>query len=328
MTDLPPCVELENAPCPLGCEAGDVVVLTGRDRLHGLPGMFTVVRCRKCGLLRTDPRPTPNTMGYYYPETYGPHRKPETPPVDSVESVPMWKRLARCWYHALFYGLYRFRTESVPDLPPGRLFEFGCGTGSYLLRMAGKGWKVEGLEFSSRAAGIARSLGLNVRTGSLEDAPDPPAPYDLAVGWMVLEHLHDPLLGLSKLRRWVRPGGWLVFSVPNAGSLEFRLFGEAWYALHLPNHLYHFSPGTVSLLLERSGWKKECILHQRVLGNLAASTAFALENCGIRNRLTRFLEGFPEAGGRTPYRVYPLACLFAAFGQTGRMTVWARRRDD
>lgn len=329
MTGFPPCVELEHAPCPLRCDGGDVSVLTGRDRLHNLPGEFTIVRCRTCGLLRTDPRPTSATMGFYYPETYGPHRKPESPaPSAAKADWPAWKRLARRSYRFLRYDMYRFRTEALPDLPKGRLFEFGCGSGSFLLRMATAGWEVEGLEYSERAAEIARSLGLNVLTGTLERMCDPSVPYDLAVGWMTLEHLQDPLLGLVKLHRWVRPGGWLAFSVPNAGSLEFRLFGDASYALQLPTHLYHFTTKTVALLLERSGWKKERVLHQRVLGNLAASTAFALQDRGVRNRLTRFLADFPEAGGRNPYRLYPLACLLAAFGQTGRMTVWARRRDD
>src|SRR3546814_19345766 len=61
-------------------------------------------------------------------------------------------------------------------------------------------------------------------------------PVDLIVGWMVLEHLHQPLAVLRKLRRWIQPDGWLVLSVPDAGSLEFRVFGDRWYALQLPTH--------------------------------------------------------------------------------------------
>jgi len=324
-----PGVKMECAPCPLGCSGGDLVVLTGRDRLHGLPGKFTVVRCRGCGLLRTDPRPTRAAIGGYYPETYGPHLGPDSPPGDSPAGGRTgWGRHARRVRRYLLYDMYQFRTELIPDLPPGRMLEFGCGTGAFLRRMEAKGWEVEGLEPSERAARMARSCGLNVRTESLETAADPPFPFDLAVGWMALEHLHEPLRGLSNLWRWVRSGGRLVFSVPNAKSMEFRLFGDAWYALQLPTHLYHFTPETISLLLASSGWRMERVYHQRVLGNLAASLAFALEDRGLDNRLTRFLAGFPSAGGRLPYRVYPLASLLAAFGQTGRMTVWARRRDD
>src|SRR3546814_6395605 len=71
---------------------------------------------------------------------------------------------------------------------------------------------------------------------------------------MVLEHLHQPLDVLQKLRSWVRPDGWLVLSVPDAGGLEFRLFGDRWYALQLPTHLHHFSPETLTRMLTAAGW--------------------------------------------------------------------------
>ena len=75
----------------------------------------------------------------------------------------------------------------------------------------------------------------------------------MVVGWMVLEHLHNPLLALNKLHRWVKPGGWLVISVPNAADLEFNLFKDACYDLHLPNHLFHYSTQTLEMLLVRAG---------------------------------------------------------------------------
>jgi hypothetical protein len=148
VTGFPSCVELEHAPCPLGCSGGDVAVLTGRDRLYNLPGEFTIVRCRTCGLLRTDPRPTSATMGFYYPETYGPHRKPESPaPSAAKVDWPAWKRLARRSYRFLRYEIYRFRTEALPDLPKGRLFEFGCGTGSFLSAWRRQGGRSRGWSF-------------------------------------------------------------------------------------------------------------------------------------------------------------------------------------
>jgi predicted SAM-dependent methyltransferase len=38
---------------------------------------------------------------------------------------------------------------------------------------------------------------------------------------MVLEYLHDPMLGLKKLHNWIAPDGWLVLSVPNAAYWGF-----------------------------------------------------------------------------------------------------------
>jgi len=65
---------LQDVPCDYcGAEAGDVVC-TGFDRLHRLPGQFNVVVCRQCGLARTNPQPTTESLATAYPKSYGPHQ--------------------------------------------------------------------------------------------------------------------------------------------------------------------------------------------------------------------------------------------------------------
>ncbi len=310
--------EFESKPCPLGCTGEDEIILRGCDRLHGLPGEFTLVRCGICGLMRTDPHPTPETIGFYYPENYGPyhgtkitadrlHRNPR----------PLLYRVAR--------KVFVFNTDRLPKINPGRMLEIGCASGAFMHRMAAKGWEVEGIEFSPQAAKNALALGYHVHTGSLEAAPEPQQPYDLVVGWMVLEHLYDPVLALQKLARWIRPGGWLVISTPNAAALEFCLFKDLWYALQLPTHLYHYTPKTLRKVLERGGWRMERVFHQRVLSNLVASIGYVLQDRGYSNKLTKHFIEFPEKVGYKNYFLYPLAYILSLLGQTGRMTVWARR---
>ncbi len=204
------------------------------------------------------------------------------------------------------------------------MIEIGCASGAFLHRMAAGGWRVSGVEFSPLAGAHARRLGHDVYVGALETAPDPDVEFDLAVGWMVLEHLRQPVDGLARLRRWVRRGGWLALSVPNAGALEFRVFGPRWYALQLPTHLTHFSPWTLQLVLERSGWVVERLFHQRNISNLFASVGYVLEDRETMFPLANLLQRFPEASGVTRYATYPLAALMAWLGQTGRMIVWAR----
>jgi 2-polyprenyl-3-methyl-5-hydroxy-6-metoxy-1,4-benzoquinol methylase len=266
--------------------------------------------------MRTNPRPTPETIGFYYPDDYGPFKGSQ---VDPTESRPSWKDIVM--------RVLPLNNEKIPSIRPGRMLEFGCGSGAFLHRMAGRGWEVEGIELSPKAASVAQALGYSVHIGSLERAPDPAHSYNLAVGWMVLEHLYDPVRALQKLRGWTRPGGWLVISVPNATSLEFRVFKDNWYALQVPTHLYHFTLQTLKRVLEAGGWQMERVFHQRVLGNLAASLGYILQNRGHNNKLTKILLEFPE-NGTMQYLCYPLAFLLSLFGQTGRMTVWARKLHD
>jgi SAM-dependent methyltransferase len=314
---------LEDRDCPLGCPRGDDFVLEGKDRLHGLPGRFRVVRCRSCGLLRTNPRPTASAMSSYYPDDYGPYAGTRIEK-ELLEPRPKWRR----YLSGAVAWLADPNAQRLPPRSPGRLLEIGCASGSYLHRMSKAGWDVDGIEFSEKAAARARAAGYRIRTGPVETAAGPMGPFDLVVGWMVLEHLHDPVLALRRIRDWTAPGGRLVASVPNAGCWELRAFSHAWYALHLPNHLWLPTVSTLSMVLERGGWRLERVFFHRDLRNLLGSLGYVLEDRGWFPGLAARLKAFPEAGGRLSHVLFPLAFLLAAAGQTGRMTIWARRQDD
>ena len=191
--------------------------------------------------------------------------------------------------------------------------------------MAARGWEAEGIEFSEHAAKKAGKLGFRVLNCMVEDAPDPERPYDLIAAWMVLEHLYDPVAVLRRFNAWAARDGWLVFSVPDAGALEFRIFRHNWYALHMPNHLFHFTAETVTALLERTGWKVEKIMHQRLLTNFFMSCTYAVEErFRLPSPLRRLLR-LPERSPVFNLLMYLPAVAAAACGQTGRMTVWARK---
>lgn len=311
-------VTLEDVDCPIGCKRNDVNVLIGRDLLHDLPGDFLVVKCQTCGLLRTNPRPTPGTIGFYYPDNYGPYLGTQ---VSQAQPIIGFKKRFTTWAKRIV----DVNALKVPVLVPGRMLEMGCASGSYLHLMASQGWQVQGIEFSPKAAEAAAKLGYQVHVGALETAPKPDEPFDLIVGWMVLEHLHDPINCLKKLRDWAKPEAWLVISIPNAGSLDFQIFKENLYSLHLPNHLYHFTPQTLEKLLDQSGWRMDKVFQQRTMANFIASSGYVLRNKGFL-KLGQKLIDYPEKAGRWSYLLFPLAWLFSVVGQTGRMTVWARSK--
>jgi 2-polyprenyl-3-methyl-5-hydroxy-6-metoxy-1,4-benzoquinol methylase len=226
-----------------------------------------------------------------------------------------------------FYNfVFQLNSTKVPEIPVGKMLEIGCASGSYLKQMNDLGWEVQGVEFSPTAGGAAKEHGFKVFVGQLEDAPLPEGAMDLVVGWMVLEHLHDPISCLQKLSESTRPGGWLALSVPNAGSAEFSVFGRRWYALQLPAHLYHFTPETLRKTLNAGGWELKNIFHQRTLANVAGSLGLVLQDAGLV-RLGRWFVDFPEKQGLLVYVLYPFAWFLSLFGQTGRMTVWAQPKE-
>lgn len=60
----------------------------------------------------------------------------------------------------------------------------------------------------------------------------PPESYDFVHASQSLEHMHVPGLALARWLRLVRPGGWLVFTVPDWTLYE----GRVWPSRHNPDH--------------------------------------------------------------------------------------------
>jgi len=305
-------VELEDGPCPMGCVAEDTRALVGGDRLHRLPGEFTVVQCQACGLMRTNPRPSPRAISFYYPEDYGPHQGTHSP---NNRTNGFWKLAAK--------KIFDSDSRKVPPVAPGRMLEIGCASGAFLARMAAQGWRVEGVEHSSRFAEDARAQGYIVRIGPLEQLPTPTELFDLVVGWQVLEHLHDPVSALEKLRDWTKPAGWLALSVPDVSAWEFGVFGANWYGLDLPRHLFHFTPRTLRAVLAKTGWKTERIFWHPNPNNLLQSLRYCCLDRGWVSAAHYLLD--VVEGRRQRVLRSLLGFLVGALHASGRMTAWASR---
>ena len=302
-------IELECVPCAL-CRSNEYErVLIGGDRLHERPGRFQVVRCSRCGLMRTNPRPTIGCIGHYYPPEYEPY-------LDTAsEERNRWRHLASRLLDSL--------DVAVPSIPPGDLLEIGAASGNYLLAMQRSGWRVTGVEFDvAAAATAARRTGARVLSGDLLGAVFPEQSFDLICGWMVFEHLHNPVSALRNSFGWLKPGGWMAFSVPDAGSWQFRVFRDAWFALQLPTHLYHFTRSTLREILRNCGFVNVLLQSQRTLFDVGMSCAYILEDRGVMR---------PGTGQRVARSTATRALargggvLAGPLGLTGRLTVWAQR---
>jgi SAM-dependent methyltransferase len=94
-----------------------------------------------------------------------------------------------------------------------RVLEIGPGTGLVTKRLLSLGAAVTGVEPNpTLAAFLLRALpdaDLEVEVASLEDARLPDGAFDLAVA-VTSFHWVDPRVGPQKLRRALRPGGWLA----------------------------------------------------------------------------------------------------------------------
>ena len=283
-----PSVAWEETPCPLcGTDAG-APVLEAPDPLPaaGTGLVFAVVRCAHCGLTYTNPRPTERTIAGFYPTDYQPHRRPGKIR-QSRRARPFWARLS---------GRPCAERRGVLPWPgPGRLLDFGCGAGSFLKTMADQGWQVTGLDASIGAVEQAREqLGLAALVGTLPHADLRPGSFDVVTMWHSLEHVHRPLDLLREAFRLLVPGGKLIIATPNIDSLPYKLFGRSWFGLDLPRHLTHFTPTTLTTMLQSAGFRPEPVRHLRHSDWLRSSARLTERN-GHKGLLTKLLRWKPTA---------------------------------
>jgi SAM-dependent methyltransferase len=238
----------ETLPCDL-CSSSKYGIFLDGVASWEYSGVFSFVKCSKCGIIYLNPRPEKQFIKNYYPaESY-------------------WGRNVKKFSHRGFkkgrekaYGfLYK---EIFSRLEKGSVLDIGAGTGLFLSKFRDEGWVVDGNELSDNACKFAeKAYKINLKNGDFLDFSFPAESFDLITLNNSLEHLYSPRETLMKAHKLLKKGGLIEISVPNAESVGAKLFSGQWYALQPPRHLYLFSPKTIRTLLRKCGFKVLEIKH-------------------------------------------------------------------
>jgi 2-polyprenyl-3-methyl-5-hydroxy-6-metoxy-1,4-benzoquinol methylase len=134
----------------------------------------------------------------------------------------------------------------------GNLLEFGCAYGFFLVEAAPLFERVEGIELCAEAVDFCQSRGLNVVRGVV-DPETLRGPYDAAVGLDVIEHIPEPQQAIRLIAEKLNPGGTLLLTTGDWGSLLARAMGPKWRLMTPPQHLSFFTPKSMTRMLEAAG---------------------------------------------------------------------------
>lgn len=184
---------------------------------------FSVLRCTKCGLKVTYPHP--EKIGNYYKKDY---------------------HGGRHGFSATIRAKLRFKL--VRKLHPGHakrsLLDIGCGDGLFLFVAKEQGWDVAGTELFPDRHNYG---GLNV-VQSIDEISKSTL-FDVITLWHSLEHMHDPEWVLNKIKKYLKPGGILIISVPDSSGWQAKIFKENWLHYDVPRHLWHFDITSLRCIL-------------------------------------------------------------------------------
>lgn len=202
---------------------------------------YPIVKCPSCGQIFTGLRAaTPKDFyndANYFEKMYGGFK---------MHPAKFWHRIVA---HRRLRLIERFKTK-------GKLLDVGCGYGIFLHMAKQKGWDVFGVELSQPAVTYCQTVyNLNIFNGEIEHANFSEQFFDVITGWDILEHIPDPPSFLKTIRQLIKKDGILALSLPNIQSWAAKFSGSKWWTLLPKEHLWHFSPETLSRLLNEQNYK-------------------------------------------------------------------------
>jgi SAM-dependent methyltransferase len=195
-----------------------------------------MVRCNKCGLVRSDPAGDPaQVAGLYARSTF-----------DYQEEVPHLRRT---------YGRYLSRLDRH-GARHDSLLEVGCGNGFFLQEALRQGYQeVRGIEPSRQAIDSASD---SIRPFIVEDVLRPgllpKQSTSVACLFQVFDHLPEPGDALDELHRALRPGGLALFLNHDVAALSARLLQDRSPIVDV-EHYFLYSQSTLRRLVGAHGFE-------------------------------------------------------------------------
>jgi len=270
---------------------------------------FEYKECHKCGVVSTRvAEECPELQSLY--DHYYDHGRFEIPTV-TVRSLD---NLA-----ASFESFKRF----------GRILDIGFGAGGVLSAAERRGWRCFGTEVSPAALEHGEREGWTVSANPEADSRFVRSGFDVVTLFEVIEHVPEPDLLLGLAARYLRPGGLLYLTTPNAQSINRRVLQLKWSVFSPPEHIVLWTALGLRHALTRAGF---CCARFRTEGfnpsEILAQVRQSKSKLGgaSRNAAGQQLnEAFSRGRGRRALKTGVNRCL--AFFQIGdTLKLWAIRR--
>lgn len=212
---------------------------------------FQVQKCKSCGLVQTNPRPTFSEIQEYYTSEY--FNKRTDRGYDNYYSPQVQAQIEKVLLLNL-QDLKFFDYENT--LSEKKVLDIGCAYGYFLNFLKNRGWHTQGIDIAEEPVRLAREkLSLNViQEDFLSWDLEANHKFHLITLWASLEHLHYPRETLEKIYKHLFPNGRLILSTCRYGLLA-KLRGVNWRYMNVPEHLYFYTLSQLKRQLSEIGFQ-------------------------------------------------------------------------
>lgn len=202
--------------------------------------------CGSCGITYRKDMPTQDELDSYYASQYKIVAAATTSEAEATEKRRIF-RLPEQIQLLSIIGQYK--------KPPALIADIGCDKGFFLDEARRRGYAVTGAEPSDSGRAYCRNIGMEIHK-SIDELP---AGIDLAVMWHSLEHFTEPYVVLDKIKTRLSKGGMLFVRVPDFDNAWRKIFGRRWVWFQPENHYYHYTVGSLKVLLQKAGFEVQAI---------------------------------------------------------------------
>jgi len=202
---------------------------------------FPAKRCISCGLIWMQPSFNEKGLNLYYSNYIGKRR------INNQEKMQQRQEQ------------YKLDVDFIQKyISHGVMLDIGCN-GGFFLNSFSNDFDKNGIEIDKSAVNFANEnfdkLSGKVHCVNLQDYYSTAKEgYDLIAMRGVIEHVTDPVKDIEMVSNLLNPEGiFAVSATPNADAVSVDLYRDNWALFHPIQHLWHFSPKTLSLICRKYG---------------------------------------------------------------------------
>lgn len=256
--------------------------------MYGLGGSFTYVNCQDCRTIYQKDKL--DDYSKFYPQNYYSFDLKKLDKHSLKQSFRIFKKRSRDSYYFFKTGLIGkllslFRDETTTHVSRHIKFnrnmfilDVGCGAGEYIYDMAEVGFKhVYGLDpFVAESKEFEN--GTKIFRGDIQkflnENPYQVSGFDLIIFNHSFEHSPQPLKELELAMKLLKPEGKILVRIPVSASYASDTYGEYWFQLDAPRHIYLFNEKSMAILADKVGLKIDKVYYDSIESQFWASEQY------------------------------------------------------
>ena len=247
---------------------------------------ITYYRCNKTGSFFANPRLNDKGMQYLYQQS---------------ESADFWykyfflpykkKRIDKIIKPRVNFIVKKIRRKKNIK----KVLDIGSGSGEFLKLLKEKNNSLDLYGIEPSITMSKQNYNIKIFNSTLENFKKK-IKFDLITSFELLEHVSDPLIFITKIKKLMKKNSVLYLTSLNGEGFDIDILKENSNALYPPYHINFFNPKSLETLLKKSGFRHvEIETPGRLDLNIVENNIELIKNPNIKIVLKNFIQKLNQA---------------------------------